>query len=293
MSILLLVNRRARNGLIPADLMTRRFEELGLTVRRPPAALEDDHESAIRQADPDVSAVAIAGGDGTINRALTPLLDRQLALLVIPLGTGNDLARTLGLPLEPMEAIDVAATGQRRLIDIGRVNGKPYLNVASLGLTIEVAQLQTPRLKRLLGPLSYLVASIRALGRMRSFQVVVTDEEGGRRLRSIQLSIGNGRFYGGGLVVDDQARIDDGILHLYSLAPRSIWSLMASAVRFRAGRHREVEHAVTMSARWFDVETNRPLSVSADGEVIASTPAQFEVTPGALEVFVPNSGAVR
>lgn len=290
MSILLLVNKRSRSGEVEPDGFARRLEEQGLAVRRPPPALAEDLDAAIRQAHEDVHAVAIGGGDGTINVALQALLDRRLPLLVIPLGTGNDLARTLGLPLDPLAAIDLAAKGQRQAIDIGTVNGRPFLNVASLGLTIDVAQLQTPAMKKLLGPLSYPVASLRALRRMRSFKVLIRGARSERRLRSVQLSVGNGRFYGGGLVVDDRAEIDDGIMHLYSLAPRSIWSLMASALHFRAGRHREVEHAETMSSPWFEIETDRNLPISADGEVISSTPARFEVKRGALEVFVPRAG---
>jgi diacylglycerol kinase family enzyme len=126
-----------------------------------------------------------------------------------------------------------------------------------------------------------------ALRRRRSFRARIRAPGEAIRVRSLQLAVGSGRFYGGGMVVHEDARIDDGQLWLYSIAPRSLWQLVKNAMAWRAGRHRVAGRTTTRSAPWFEVRTARPRTVTADGEVVTRTPVRFEVLPGALEVVVP------
>jgi len=106
-------------------------------------------------------------------------------------------------------------------------------------------------------------------------------------LDAIQLAVGNGRFYGGGLVVDERAEIDDHLLHLYALRPRPLWRLAARAPAFRRGQHDDPGAVEALAGRTFEVVTDRPMRVNTDGEITTRTPARFSVVPAALEVLVP------
>jgi YegS/Rv2252/BmrU family lipid kinase len=231
----------------------------------------------------------LGGGDGTMNAAAEALLETGLPLAILPLGTGNDLARTLGIPLDPVAAAEVAAGGATRRIDLGRVNDKHFFNVASIGLSVRVAEALTGEVKRRLGTLGYPVTVYRVLKEGRAFRAEIRPEGGGPplALQTIQLAVGNGRFYGGGLVVDERAEIDDRLLHLYALRPRPLWRLAARALAFRSGRHDDPGAVEALAGRAFTVVTDRPMRVNTDGEITTRTPARFSVVPAALEVVVP------
>lgn len=235
-----------------------------------------------------VDMVIMAGGDGTMNAAVDCLHERGLAFAVLPLGTANDLARTLGVPSDTRAACRAIATGHVRRIDLGRVNGKLFFNVASIGAAAHLSQALDRELKARWGVLSYPIRVREVIDADRAFTAEIEDEAGQVTVvRSIQVAVGNGRCYGGGMRVAEDSAIDDQRLDLYSLEPQSLWRLILSLPHIRAGRHRAVDGAIEMSGRRFTVRTDHPMDVSTDGEVTTQTPAVFEVLPLALAVVVP------
>jgi diacylglycerol kinase (ATP) len=286
---LVVLNEHSRTGAASAGLVMTALEEQGALVvggrRLPPEALE----GALRDLRPgEADRVLLGGGDGTLNAALPALLGADLPLGVLPLGTANDLASSLGIPPVPEDAVRTALRGRRVPIDVGRVNGKPFLNVASLGLGPRVTRRLSSELKARLGFLGYPHALIRAWRDSAPFRAWIRVDGGPeRRLRCIHLAVGNGRRYGGGAVISENARLDDGQLHLLALAPMPLWRLLLMAPWLGSGRHRGLDDALVLSGTRFDVKTTRPRSISADGEILARTPARFDVLPGALTVMVP------
>lgn len=293
---LVIVNRHSRRGdATSLDEVVARLRAGGLEPdlvplpRKRPGSGRPGVERLVRERGPGAEVVILGGGDGTLNAAAEALLEIGVPLAILPLGTGNDLARTLGVPPDPLRAADLAAAGRTRRIDLGRVNGKHFFNVASVGLSVRVAEALTQDVKRRLGVLSYPVTVYRVLKEGRSFRAEVRDVTAGTALslRSIQLAVGNGRFYGGGMVIHEGAAIDDHLLHLCNLRPQSPWRLAARALAFSRGRHDDPESVEVLAGTSFEVVTDRPMRVNTDGEITTRTPALFEVVPSALEVVVP------
>lgn len=232
--------------------------------------------------------VVVAGGDGTLNGAAPALLELGKPLGVLPLGTANDLARTLGLPLDPLAAAEVLAAGRTRRIDLGLANGRPFFNVASLGLAAEVAQTLEGAGKPL-GRLSYALAALKVLLRARPFRAAIAAGDRLVRTRSHQIAVGNGRYHGGGVAVREDASIESGRLVLYSLEPGSLWKVVLLAPLFRRGRHVRWRQVRTASARTIEIRTPAPMPVNLDGDLATQTPLRLEELPGAIEVFVPDA----
>lgn len=284
---LLMINAHSRNGggdlgAVRAGLRRRgvetveeRFADCGAI-----AAVVERHLK-------DVQLVIVGGGDGTLNAAADAVAACGLPLGVLPLGTANDLARTLGLPLDLDAACAVIAEGRTRAIDLGVVNGKRYFNVASLGLGVQVARRLTGDVKRRWGVLGYAVAARDAWRAARSFRVHVACDGQAATLRSLHLAVANGRHYGGGMTAAPDAAIDDGQLDLWSLRPMSPWRLVSLLPALRRGDHGADPEVDAMRGRTILVETERPMPINTDGELTTRTPARFEVAPGALTIFAP------
>jgi len=135
-------------------------------------------------------------------------METGLPLGILPLGTANDLARTLEIPSDPAAAAAIIVEGHLRRIDLGEVNGKPFFNVASLGLSTGMTRELTHDVKQRWGMLGYAVATFRALSRMRPFAAEIRSGGTIRKVHTLQISIGNGRHYGGGMTVEEDAEIE-------------------------------------------------------------------------------------
>ena len=284
----LLVNPAARRGDQRIDGIVARLAAGGIALTGQPASSPDELERIVRDAPDPVDTVIVCGGDGSLCRAAPALLATGAALGIMPMGTANDLARTLGIPDDLERAADIVVAGHRRRIDLGTVNGHPFFNVASIGLATELARELSGDLKRRWGRLGYAVAAVRALARARRFSAWISENGEVLRTRTMQIAVGNGRFYGGGTVVAADATIDDGHLDLYSLEHRTVWRLALMLTAFRSGEHGAWSEVRTLRGTEFEIRTSSPRAVNADGELLADTPAVFKVMPKALEVFAPR-----
>lgn len=283
---LLLINPNSRRGAA-ATATVAALKGVGLRLEtRRPGDREELRRLVLERCDA-VDLVIVAGGDGTVNGVAGALLETGLPLGIVPLGTGNDLARTLGLPLDPAAAAAVIGTGRTRRIDIGMVNGHPFFNAATIGLSNAAAQRLTGAVKRRWGPLGY-VLTLRDAWRVTHPFAVELDLDGtAERRRSVQLVVGNGRHHGAGMTVAASARIDDHRLDIYSLDPQPWWQAITHVPALRFGRDEAAPGLWRGHARRIVVTTDRPLRVRTDGEPTTATPATFEVLPAAVAVIVP------
>jgi YegS/Rv2252/BmrU family lipid kinase len=235
-----------------------------------------------------VDLVIIGGGDGTLNAAIEGLVDTQLPLGILPLGTANDLARTLQIPQSIPQACQVIATGHSQRIDLGKVNHKHFFNVASLGLSVQITRQLDKKAKRTWGVLAYAATAIQVIWKTRPFRAEIRIGEDSIRVKTVQIAVGNGRYYGGGMAVADDAAINDQRLDLYSLEYQHWWQILLLVPALWRGTHANWSGVRSLQGKEFDIYTRKAHPINADGEIVTYTPAKFRLIPKAVAVFVPN-----
>jgi diacylglycerol kinase (ATP) len=284
---LLLVNPGARRGDEAQGQAQAALEAQGLEVLPAPSSDPGRLGKIIADQRERIDRVVVAGGDGTLNAAVQALVGSGLPLAVLPLGTANNLARTLRLPTTLEAACEVAAHGARRVIDLGWINGRYFFTTASMGLSVQISEALTTETKQRWGALAYAVAALRATARARTFHAEISWKGGKRHSRTVQVVLGNGRYYGSALPVAEDAEIDDARLDLYSLEVKHWLGLVALLPALRRGRHGKKRSVEALRATEFEVRTDVPLKLNVDGEIWGQTPVHCRVVPRALEVFAP------
>jgi diacylglycerol kinase (ATP) len=269
----LVVNPRSRRGARLGQRVRSELRSLGIELDESPHATELD-------------AIVIAGGDGTLARQIPHALALGIPVGIVPLGTFNDLARALSIPLDVEGACAVIAAGRMRAIDVAVVNGTYYVTEASIGISSRLARRQRPRDKQRFGLLAILASLVLTARHSRPFRAQVTFNGTRETFKAVQLTVANSASFGGFITVEDAA-IDDGWLDLFAVEIENVVQLFSVAAAIVAGKRRSAQGLRTFRARAFDVWTRRSHRISADGEPAGKTPARFEVLPSALNVLVP------
>lgn len=273
MRVRLVVNPRSRRGPLFAGAVRDGMRRRGVEI-------------AESQGVDGIDAIVVAGGDGTLVGELPRAIALGIPIGIVPLGTFNELARTLGIPLDVEGACDVIAAGNTRRIDAARVNGTYYLTEASIGISSRLARRQRPEEKQRFGLLAIVASALTAVRFARSFHAEISYDGTKERVRAVQLTVANSQRFGGFITVEDAA-IDDGELDLYAVEVHSVGQLLAVAGAIVSGNRRSAQGLRTYRAKQFDVWTRRPHHISADGEPAGKTPARFELLAGAVRVLVP------
>ena len=285
---LMLVNPKARRGTAALDPVVERLRAGGVdaVIERFETPEEVSADIARRRHEADL--VIVCGGDGTINSAARGVLETGLPMGIMPMGTANDLARTLGIPDDLLRAADVIVGGHTSRIDMGEVNGHPFFNVASLGLAAKLARGLTPEAKRRWGKLGYGLAALKVLLEAHPFRAEIISDSGQVSVKTLQIAVGNGVHYGGGSVIHADATIEDGHLDLYSLELKNVWKYGLMLGAFRRGEHGAWDEVRTAKSTEFDIRTKEPMAINTDGDIVTHTPAHFIIRPSAVSVFSPG-----
>ncbi|AIE74449.1 MULTISPECIES: lipid kinase [unclassified Synechocystis] len=284
---LLIINRHSRRGQIGFAQAVDYLDNLGFELVTVPAQYSQSLENYVDRHINSVDMVIAGGGDGTLNAVVNSLAKHQVPLGILPMGTANDLARTLNLPNDIVKACDVINQGHRKQIDLGCVNGQYFLNVSSLGLSVEITTKLTRGAKRRWGIFAYGLTALQVLRQARLFHATITHNGRSEVVKTLQIAVGNGRYYGGGMAIAKDATIDDNRLDLYSLEIRHWWQIFDLLIHLPAGEQHLLPWVRTVSAESIEIKTSRPRKINTDGEIIVETPARFTVIPQALSVFVP------
>jgi diacylglycerol kinase (ATP) len=233
-----------------------------------------------------IDAIVVGGGDGTVARQIPHAIELGVPIGVVPLGTFNDLARTLGIPLDVAGACAAIAAGRTRAIDVARVNDVYYATEASIGISSRLARRQRPEEKQRFGVFAIAVSVLQSVRFARPFHADIVYDGTHARVRTIQLTVANAQRFGGVITVED-ASIDDGWLDCYAVEIESLPQLLSVSGAILAGRRRSIRGLQTFRSTAFDVRTRHRHHVTADGEPAGTTPARFEIRQKALRVFAP------
>ena len=291
--LVLLVNIRSRRGARYHDRARALLQAGGFTITA--EHLVSDPGAQLPVLLPEILAarpplLVVGSGDGTIAAVVDHLAHTDTVLGYLPLGTTNNFARSLGLPLHLDQAVNVIADGKVADVDLGSVNGDFFANLVSIGVSAEVAG-QTPHaLKRRLGRAAYAITGLRTLLTHRPFDAEVRSGDTTWRVTTHQLNIANGRMHAGTAIATD-ASIDDRLLIAYALGGASRMSTIRATARQALTSWQPVERKGYLTAAEFSVSTNVPLPVDVDGEVSGHTPINIKVTANSLRVLVPRSFA--
>lgn len=255
---------------------------------------EGEGEEHARQAVQDgVELVVAAGGDGTLNEVLNGLSEGfgQVLLGLLPLGTGNDFARTIGVPADLEGALGILAEGRTRRVDVAQatIGGKAcrhFLNMSAGGFSGEVSE-RADEAKERWGPLAYLRSALGVLPDLKGFRSVITLNGSERlELETYNVVVSNGRYVAAGIPVSPQAVIDDGMLDVMIAPATTMGQLAVLLPQVLLGRHTDSELLIFRRATRVEIESDPPMTFNVDGEICGTDPARFEVLPRALEMIV-------
>lgn len=287
-SAVLIVNAKSRKGRALFREARRKIAAAGIEIIaahaiRDPRALATTVKKAVEMGAP---MVVVGGGDGSLSSSVDMLVGHDAVFALLPLGTANSFARTLGIPLDLDGAIEVIAHGQRRRVDLGMIDHDYFANCAAIGISPLIGETIPHGLKKWLGRPGYLGWALYQLTRFKPFKLTVGEGENAETIDALEVRIANGPYHGGTEVVDD-AEVDSGEIVVQAVIGRSAWQLgwswLLTGLRLPARKQTTRE----FFGRELRVTTDPPLPISIDGEVLARTPVTAKVARGVIEVAAP------
>ena len=285
----LLVNPAAAGGKALAAVAPAReeLERLGADFRViETSSGEHAKKEASAAAAEGVTTVAI-GGDGLVGTLAGAVCGTDAALAIIPAGRGNDFARVLEIPTDPAAAARLAIEGEERLLDVGEVDGKSFVGIASVGFDSDANRIANEA-KLIRGNLVYAYAALKALASWKParFEVIVDGEH--HEVTGYTVAVANSKAYGGGMFLAPQAELDDGQLDVILSGATSKLHFLRSLPKVFKGTHLDEPTVHCFKGATVEVSADRPFTMYADGDPLADLPATVRVSPRALRVIVPR-----
>jgi diacylglycerol kinase (ATP) len=286
----LVVNARSRRGRARYDAAHARLLAAGITLLDAypvdrPGELETSLGAAL---DSGADLLIAGGGDGTISTASRMLAHRDMALGLLPLGTTNNFARTVGVPLDLDEAVTTLVHGKVIDVDLGLAGEMRFTNHVGVGLSADVMLAAPGALKRAAGRLAYPLTAVALLTRHRPLRAVVRTDGDSHEYTTHQLYVANGGFHAGRPITAD-AGADDRLLVAYPVGGPSRMDLLRETARNAATGHRRTlgddPFLAVGGELW--LETDRPARVEVDGEPCGQTPMRISLDANALRLMAP------
>lgn len=231
--------------------------------------------------------IVVGGGDGTISCIVDRLAHRDVVLGILPLGTANSFARTIGIPLDVEGAVGVLFEGRVADIDLGKVNEDYFANAAAIGLPASIGRAMPRTLKRWLGRVGYLLVAITRLFKHRSFRCRLTEEGKTESFDALEVRIANGN-YQGGVLVAEEASVESRDLVVHVIKGTSAWILAMVWIRVALRLRQRSEDLEIRRTADLVLDTDPKQYVSIDGEAVTQTPVRISVAREALLLMVPS-----
>ena len=286
-SAAMIVNAKSRKGQKLFQRACAAMDGLDFPVDAHAVENPDDLEATVERAlakKPDL--VILGGGDGTVSGLVDLLVGKGVTLAVLPLGTANSFARTLGLPIDVEGAIEVIRTGVPKRIDLGMIDDDYFANGAAMGISPQIAETVPHGLKKVLGRIGYLGWAAWQFVRFKPFMLTIDDGVETHRLRVVEVRISNGPYHGGTWLVDE-ASVQSGRIVVQAVTGRYKRTLVKNWAASFLGLKARHQDTVSFSGTALKVDTRPSLPISIDGEVLAHTPITARVAAGAIEVMAP------
>ncbi len=288
MPLALLVNPASAHGrtlkLLPAVEQELDARRVPFRVERT-RGLEDGVERALRAVEAGEVPVVVSG-DGLLGAVGGAMAGAETPLGIVPGGRGNDLARVLGIPDDPAEAVAVLAAGETRRIDVGEANGKRFLGIVSVGFDSEANRLanETTFMR---GNLVYAYAALRTLLGWKPGRFTIRAGGESHRFAGYSVSVANSRAFGGGMFIAPDAELDDGEFDVVTVGEVGKLRFVGNLPKVFKGTHVDEDEVRVFRAAQLELSASRPFPVYADGEHLTDLPATLRVLPRALSVLVP------
>ncbi len=285
----LIVNTQSRRGADVFDQACQLLRDGGITVDAHPIKDPKDLTSTVEQAVADgAEMIIVGGGDGSLSSSVDYLVDTDTVFALLPLGTANSFARSVGIPLDLPGAVDVIVNGTVRKVDLGMIDEDYYANCAAIGLAPLIAETVPHWLKRWFGRIGYFTWAGVSLLRFKPFVLFVD----GEKVKALEVRIANGPFQGGTEVVDDaDVMSGDIVVQVVIGTTRAalLWSWFASTLRLPHRKQTTREFRGTS----IQVQTDPPLPISIDGEIAAHTPVTAHVASKSMRMVIPHKRAAQ
>ncbi len=283
--ILVILNPAARGER--AKSLRQTIEALSIrAVVRETRKAGDAEAMAERAVDQGYRIIVAAGGDGTVNEVVNGIGQSRVTLGILPVGTMNVFALELGLPGNNIKrAWKIIEEGETRDIDLPMANDEYFVQLAGVGLDAEVVRQTTPDSKKALGPVSY-VLSLAQVAARKPPVIYATDARGHRHEGSFVL-VGNGRFYGGPLVLFREAELDDGLLDVVVFKNQSHWDVIRYVQAIVFGTHQDLPDVEYFQTERLTVTSESDVPVELDGEISGVVPFEFGFAARKLRVLCP------
>lgn len=289
---ILVVNAMSRKGAEAFAPARGKLQAAGvelidaIAVKQP-----EDMDKTIKDAIARAPMVIVGGGDGSLSSTVDHFVGKDTVFAILPLGTANSFAKTLGIGDDLDKAIATIAGGRRKRIDLGRIDGDYFANAAALGLSPLIADTVPHKLKKYLGMAGYLLWALRVAFRFRPFKLRLTLDDGTMvKTWATEARIANGTHHGGVELVENQ-ELDSGDIVIQAVTGKSVWGLAWSwfATLFKlSAKERTVTEWRGQKLR---LEARPRQKISIDGEIAAKTPVTIEVADACIEVAAPRPTA--
>ena len=272
--------------------LLRRLPEAEIRLTNKPGSAARFARTALQKG---CELIIAAGGDGTLNEVVNGIGESlgEARVALIPLGTGNDFARSIGVPTDLEAAIDLIRAGTTRAVDLVRVSSdelRYFVNVSAGGFSGLVDEKLTPEMKKTWGPLAYLRSAAAAWPELRAYRTTLAfDDDESLMMELYNVVVANGRYVGGGTLIAPEAEVDDGLLDVVLIPKRPAPELAMAMAQIALGTHFSSKTIVFRRAAKLTVNSKPGMWFNVDGELVGNEPARFEIVPRALRFIAPKT----
>ena len=284
--IYIVANKTAGHGVaakvlnkVCAHLSEKKRDIKVLETRSPLHATELAQQAVLEGAE----CVFALGGDGTVREVAEGIMRTDIPMGIIPAGTGNDIAKAVELPSDPIEALNACLERPIRKLDMGVINDMSFLNVVGTGFDVETLQWTLKFKRTMRGIIPYLLGVICSIAKHRDVGVKLTIDGVERRLSALMVTVANGVCFGGGMKVAPDAKPDDGLFELLIIHPVARWKIPFLLPKFVSGKIKTLKYVETMQCREVIIEGENQV-MDIDGELVPMDIARIKMVEGALLV---------